>query len=79
MQQKVLASQWFLDLELEDEPFDASSFSKNQERILEHQAADEFFAEVVGLLKERKLLSEEHFWCRRNVNRGLGITEEFST
>jgi transposase len=56
-----LMFQWFLDLELEDEPFDASSFSKNQERILEHQAADEFFAEVVGLLKERKLLSEEHF------------------
>jgi transposase len=56
-----LMFQWFLDLELEDEPFDASSFSKNQERILEHQAADEFFAEVVDLLKERALLSEEHF------------------
>jgi transposase len=56
-----LMFQWFLDLELEDEPFDASSFSKNQQRILEHQAADEFFAEVVALLKQKDLLSEEHF------------------
>jgi transposase len=56
-----LLFQWFLDLELEEEPFDASTFSKNQQRLLEHQVADEFFAEVVGLLKARGLLSEEHF------------------
>jgi transposase len=56
-----LLFQWFLDLELEEEPFEASTFSKNQERLLEHQVADEFFAEVVGLLRERDLLSEEHF------------------
>ena len=53
--------QWFLDLELEEEPFDASTFSKNQQRLLEHQVADEFLAEVVGVLKVRGLLSEEHF------------------
>jgi hypothetical protein len=56
-----LLFRWFLDLELEEEPFEASTFSKNQPRLLEHQAADEFFAEVVGLLRERHLLSEEHF------------------
>src|SRR3954454_11347219 len=56
-----LLFQWFLDLELEEEPFDASTFSKNQQRLLEHQVADEFFAEVVGLLREGNLLSEEHF------------------
>jgi transposase len=56
-----LLFQWFLDLELEEEPFDASTFSKNQQRLLEHQVADEFFAEVVDLLRQRKLLSEEHF------------------
>ena len=31
-----LLFQWFLDLELEEEPFDASTFSKNQQRLLEH-------------------------------------------
>jgi hypothetical protein len=56
-----LLFQWFLDLELEEEAFDASTFSKNQQRLLEHQVADEFFAEVVGLLRQRNLLSEEHF------------------
>jgi transposase len=56
-----LLFQWFLDLELEEEPFDASTFSKNQQRLLEHQVADEFFAEVVDLLRGRNLLSEEHF------------------
>jgi transposase len=56
-----LLFQWFLDLELEEAPFDASTFSKNQQRLLEHQVADEFFTEVVGLLKGRGLLSEEHF------------------
>jgi hypothetical protein len=56
-----LLFQWFLDLGLEEEPFDASTFSKNQQRLLEHQMADEFFAEVVDLLRQRHLLSEEHF------------------
>jgi transposase len=56
-----LLFQWYLDLELEEEPFDASTFSKNQQRLLEHQVADEFFAEVVDLLRKRNLLSEEHF------------------
>jgi transposase len=56
-----LLFQWFLDLELEEEPFDASTFSKNQQRLLEHQVADEFFSQVVDLLKARDLLSEEHF------------------
>jgi transposase len=56
-----LLFQWFLDLELEEEPFDASTFSKNQQRLLEHQVADEFLAEVVSVLREKNLLSEEHF------------------
>jgi Transposase domain (DUF772) len=56
-----LLFQWFLDLELEEEPFDASTFSKNQQRLIEHQVADEFLAEVVGVLQGRGLLSEEHF------------------
>jgi transposase len=56
-----LLFQWFLDLELEEEPFDASTFSKNQQRLIEQQVADEFLAEVVDVLQARGLLSEEHF------------------
>jgi transposase len=56
-----LLFQWFLDLELEEAPFEASTFSKNQQRLIEHQVADEFLADVVGVLQARGLLSEEHF------------------
>jgi transposase len=72
-----LLFQWFLDLELEEEPFDASTFSKNQQRLLEHQVADEFLAEVVDVLRQRNLLSEEHFCRRRHLDRRLGFLEEF--
>ena len=56
-----LLFQWFLDLELEEEPFDASTFSKNQQRLLEHQVADEFLADVVGVLRERNQLERGTF------------------
>ena len=71
-----LLFQWFLDLELEEEPFDASTFSKNQQRLLEHQVADEFLAEVVGVLQARGLLSEEHFCRRRDLDRRLGLAQK---
>ena len=73
-----LLFQWFLDLELEEEPFDASTFSKNQQRLLEHQVADEFLAEVVGVLKARDLLSEEHFCRRWDLDRRLGLAQKLS-
>src|SRR5713226_7557488 len=41
--------------------FDASTFSKNKERLLEHDVARRFFAAVTGEAKKRQLLSEEHF------------------
>ena len=72
-----LLFQWFLDLELEEEPFDASTFSKNQQRLLEHQVADEFLAEVVDVLKARGLLSEEHFCRRWDLDRRRGVAQKF--
>ena len=51
----------FLDLNISDEPFDASSFSKNRERLLAADAAHAFFAEVVAEAKRRRLFSAEHF------------------
>ena len=45
-----------------DEPgFVQSMFSKNRERLLEHQVAQRFFAEVLRQARAEKLLSEEHF------------------
>jgi transposase len=56
-----LLFKWFLDLNVSDEPFDASSFSKNRERLLAHDISRAFFAEVVAEARRRRLLSAEHF------------------
>lgn len=56
-----LLFKWFLDLNIMDPAFDASTFSKNKERLLEHQVAREFLGEVVAEARQRKLLSEDHF------------------
>jgi len=56
-----LLFKWFLDLNIMDPAFDASSFSKNKARLLEHQVAREFLTAVVAEARRRKLLSEDHF------------------
>ncbi len=56
-----LLFKWFLDLNVEDEPFNATTFSKNRERLLEAEVARAFFAEVVDEAGRRRLLSDEHF------------------
>lgn len=56
-----LLFKWFLDLNVSDEPFDASAFSKNRERLLAADASRAFFAEVVAEARRRRLLSAEHF------------------
>jgi IS5 family transposase len=52
---------WFLDLEVDEAGFDHSTFSRNRERLLEHDVAGEFFAGVVAQAGALKLLSDEHF------------------
>jgi len=58
-----LLFQWFLDINPDefDALFDASVFSKNQERLLGHATADIFFAAVVEIAQERHWVSNEHF------------------
>src|SRR3990172_1556599 len=56
-----LLFKWVLDLNIEDPAFDASTFSKNKERLLEHEVARQFFAAVLTEARRRKLLSADHF------------------
>ena len=56
-----LLFKWFVDLNVEDEPFNATTFSKNRERLLEAEVARAFFAEVVAEAGRRRLLSDDHF------------------
>ncbi|MFN2604439.1 MAG: IS5 family transposase [Gemmatimonadaceae bacterium] len=52
---------WFLDLRDGSSTFDATTFSKNRERLLEAEIFTEFFREVVEQARGRRLLSDEHF------------------
>ena len=56
-----LLFRWFLGMDLLEPSFDSSTFSKNRERLLQHQVAREFFDAVVRRAAERDLLSDEHF------------------
>ncbi len=51
---------WFLDLPLDAAAFDATTFTKNRERLLDHEIADRFFAAVVGEAKLRRYVSSDH-------------------
>ena len=56
-----LLFKWFLDMRIDQPAFDASTFSKNRQRLLDHQVADEFFTAVVRQAKLRKYVSSDHF------------------
>jgi len=56
-----LLFKWFLDLPIDARAFDATTFSKNRERLLSHEIADRFFAAVVAQAKLRRYTSSEHF------------------
>jgi transposase len=56
-----LLFKWFLDQNIDTPAFDASTFSKNRERLLEHDVARQFFEAVLAEARRRGLLSEEHF------------------
>ena len=52
---------WFLGLRIDERGFDASTFSKNRRRLLDHEIADRFFAAVVDAAKLRRYCSSGHF------------------
>ena len=56
-----LLFKWFLDLNIMDESFNYSVFSKNKARLLEHQVARELLGKVIEEARHRHLLSEDHF------------------
>lgn len=76
---------WFLDLNVDDPPFHASTFSKNQERLLSQDVARRFLLQIIDEARRRRLLSEEHFtvdgtlldaWASMKSLRAKGDGEE---
>ncbi len=56
-----LLSLWFLDMDLDAPSIDHSTFSRNRERLLEHEVARKCFEKVVEFARSEKLLSHVHF------------------
>jgi transposase len=56
-----LLYRWFLDMDLVEPGFAPTTFSKNRQRLLDHEVAVRFFDEVVGQADDRGLLSDAHF------------------
>jgi hypothetical protein len=52
---------WFLGLSIDEKTFDASTFSKNRDRLLTHAIAQGFLGSLLGLPQVKALMSVEHF------------------
>ena len=52
---------WFLDMNLEEAALDATTFTKNRDRLLAHNVALQFFDRIVRFARKEGLLSDEHF------------------
>src|SRR5215467_3591929 len=73
-----LLFRWFLDMNADDPVFDHSTFTKNRDRLLEHDIAGEFFAAIVEEARARGLISSKHFHRRRHAGRGVGFAQDVS-
>src|SRR3984893_344098 len=56
-----LLFRWFVGLNADDEVWDATTFTKNRDRLLEADIAKEFLARVVAQARARGWTSDEHF------------------
>jgi transposase len=52
---------WFIGLNLDEEVWDATTFTKNRERLLEADVAKQFLAAVVEMARAKGFVSDEHF------------------
>jgi transposase len=56
-----LLFRWFVGLNADDEVWDATTFTKNRDRLLEAEVAKQFLAQVVAQAGAKGLTSDEHF------------------
>jgi transposase len=56
-----LLFRWFVGLEMDDEVWDVTVFTKNRERLIAGEVAQKFFAAVLQQARSAALLSDEHF------------------
>jgi transposase len=56
-----LLFRWFVGLSMDAPVWNASTFSKNRERLLEGDVARQFLAAIISQPRIKALMSDEHF------------------
>ena len=56
-----LLFRWFVGLSMDDPVWDATTFTKNRDRLLDGDIAEAFFQEVLMEARAARLLSDDHF------------------
>ena len=56
-----LLFRWFLDMNMDEESFVPTVFTKNRERLMKHDVASKFFGTIVEQARKAGLMSDEHF------------------
>lgn len=69
-----LLFRWFVWLAIEDSVWNHSVFSKNRDRLIEHDAVTELFNATVEMAEQRGLLSGEHFSVDGTLIQGTELT-----
>jgi len=72
-----LLFRWFVGLNMDDAVWDATTFSKNRDRLLRGEIAEEFFAAVLQLARTKALLSDEHFTVDGTMVEGWASLKSF--
>ena len=67
---------WFVGLVIDEKVFDASTSSKNRDRLLTHEIAQEFLSSLLGLAGGEGASERRAFFGRWNAVEGLGVEEE---
>src|SRR5204862_3170684 len=68
---------WFVGLNMDDEVWNATTFSKNRDRLLRGEIAEEFFTAVLELARTKELLSDEHFTVHGTMVEGWASLKSF--
>jgi len=72
-----LLFRWFVGLNMDDRVWDATTFTKNRDRLLRGEIAEEFFAAVLELARAKELLSDEHFTVDGTMVEGWASLKSF--
>jgi transposase len=56
-----LLFRWFVGLTLESRPWDHSTYTKNRDRLIDHDVMRELFERILDQARRQGLLSSEHF------------------